>query len=186
MCSRHCGSSSIEDLRVLSQSLLCFVFKSLSLNVFYMTSQLLCADFIRGWFEPRATLYFHPAFLHPPAHKVKRIKLGLSQDNCVSGCTTIGAQGEVESAKFFYNGNVPQLWCTDNFYNKDILKNFWETCFVSAVGRDKGMRAESELTMTWTHSNERSMMHALANNWISHTSCSWNNWLLQMYFLPMN
>ena len=54
----------IEDLCVLSQSLLCFVFKSLSLNVFYMTSQLLCADFIRGWFEPRATLYFHPAFLH--------------------------------------------------------------------------------------------------------------------------
>ena len=63
-CVRVTAPCPIEVLCVLSLSLLCFVFKSLSLNVFYMTSQLLWADFIRGWFKPRATLYFHPAFLH--------------------------------------------------------------------------------------------------------------------------
>ena len=85
--------------------------------------------------------------------------------------TTIGAQGEGDSAKFFIM-TMFHNYDADNFYNKDILKNFWETCFVSDVSWDKGMRAE--LTMTRTHSNEGSMMHALGNNWISQTSCYWN------------
>ena len=72
----------------------------------------------------------------------------------------------------------------DNFYNKDILKNFWETCFVSAVSWDKGMRADPELTMTRTHSNEGSMMRALGNNWISQTSCYWN--IFDLYSDIMN
>ena len=86
--------------------------------------------------------------------------------------TTIGAQGEVDSAKFFIM-TMFHNYDADNFYNKDILTNFWETCFVSAVSWDKAMRAESELTMTWTHSNEGSMMPALGNNGISNTSCFW-------------
>ena len=46
--------------------------------------------------------------------------------------TTIGAQGEGDSAKFFIM-TMFHNYDADNFYNKDILKNFWETCFVSAV-----------------------------------------------------